>query len=31
MQRRLLVDGLAWRAKKGVASCDKVGVGACSR
>jgi hypothetical protein len=28
---RHLVDGSAWVPKKGVASCDKPGLGACSR
>ena len=27
---RHLMDGLAWALKKGVASCDKLRVGACS-
>jgi len=30
MHRRRMVDGLAWEAKKGVASCDKPRGGACS-
>ena len=28
---RHLVDGSAWVPRKGVASCDKPGLGACSR